>query len=120
MGQLRPCNGSDGVSMPSSPRFSTFRTALLVGPVLTAVMVTSVPAHAAVFDTILISAPDGSTDGTANDAASLLPSVSADGRFVAFESGSDNLSSSDNDNYGNVFVRNVETNATTLVSAPTG
>ena len=107
--------------MSRSFRVVAFRTAtLVVAPMLTAVMLTSTPAHAAVLATTLVSAPDGSTDGTANDNYSALASVSADGRYVAFESASNNLSDDDNNNYVNVFVRDVQTNATTLVSAPTG
>ncbi|MBN1529213.1 MAG: hypothetical protein JW895_09145 [Thermoleophilaceae bacterium] len=55
--------------------------------------------------------------GTTN---SYLPSISADGRYVAFESGADNLSAEDNNTYVNVFVRDLQENTTTLVSRATG
>ena len=46
--------------------------------------------------------------------------ISADGRFVAFGSDADNLSVVDNNAVGNVFVRDMVTSVTTLVSQPTG
>jgi hypothetical protein len=47
-------------------------------------------------------------------------SVSADGRFVAFTSYSNSLSSEDDDRYINVFVRDVLTDTTILVDRATG
>src|SRR4028118_1373396 len=43
-------------------------------------------------------------------------SISADGRFVAFSSGASNLVPGDNNNTGDIFVRDRLTNTTTLVS----
>jgi Tol biopolymer transport system component len=52
---------------------------------------------------------------------SRLPTISADGRFVAFASTATNLVSFDSNNVSDVFVRNRQTNTTTRVSmAPTG
>lgn len=51
----------------------------------------------------------------AND-LSIAPSISASGRFVAFTSGADNLSSADNDAFGNIFVRDLERKKTILIS----
>ena len=48
------------------------------------------------------------------------PSISADGRFVAFESEASNLSSDDGDTTGDVFVRDLRANTTTLVSHAAG
>src|SRR5439155_21054569 len=45
--------------------------------------------------------------GDAGDGNSLNPSISADGRFVAFESDADDLSTEDNNAVTNVFVRDV-------------
>ena len=47
--------------------------------------------------------------------------ISADGRFVVFESDADSLSNADNNRYRNVFVRDTLTDTTMLVSAgPSG
>jgi hypothetical protein len=46
--------------------------------------------------------------------------LSADGRFVAFQSGADNLSADDADGTQDVFVRDLQANTTTLVSRATG
>ena len=48
------------------------------------------------------------------------PAISGDGRFVAFDSHSQNLSPSDGDAVSDVFVRDLQTNTTTLVSRATG
>jgi Tol biopolymer transport system component len=55
-------------------------------------------------------------DGPAADAPSFRPSISADGRFVAFESDARNLSDDDRDATGDVFVRDLQARTTTLVS----
>jgi uncharacterized repeat protein (TIGR01451 family) len=47
---------------------------------------------------------------------SQLPSISADGRFVAFESVASNLVGGDTNNAGDVFVRDLQTGLTTRVS----
>jgi Tol biopolymer transport system component len=57
--------------------------------------------------------------GVAGDGFSLNASISADARFVAFESVADNLSPDDNA-FTNIFVRDLVTNTTTLVSRRTG
>jgi Ca2+-binding RTX toxin-like protein len=44
------------------------------------------------------------------------PSISADGRFVAFDSGGSNLVPGDTNNTGDIFVRDTLTNTTTRVS----
>src|SRR4028118_169996 len=44
------------------------------------------------------------------------PSISADGRFVAFSSGASNLVPGDNNSQADIFVRDTLTNTTTLVS----
>lgn len=54
--------------------------------------------------------------GQEGDRPSLNPSISADGRFVAFESNSTNLVPGDTNNNSDVFIRNLETNTTTRVS----
>ncbi len=61
----------------------------------------------------------GGASGPAGDNFSLDPSISADGRYVAFESVADNLSAEDND-FANIFVRDLQANTTTLASRATG
>ena len=54
--------------------------------------------------------------GAPGDDRSYWPSISADGRFVAFESSATNLSGDDNDAIDDVFVRDLRTNVITYVS----
>jgi Tol biopolymer transport system component len=56
-----------------------------------------------------------STGGIGND-ESFNPSISADGRFVAFESAARNLVPGDTNNYPDIFVRDRQTGTTSLVS----
>ncbi|MGD9570674.1 MAG: TolB family protein [Thermoleophilia bacterium] len=58
--------------------------------------------------------------GAPADAAASFPSLSDDGRHVAFSSGADNLSAEDDDTVANVYVRDLVANTTTLVSRATG
>jgi len=60
------------------------------------------------------------TSGLVGNGGSREPSISADGRHVAFESDADTLDPDSNDSVGDVFVRDTQTNATTLVSRATG
>jgi Tol biopolymer transport system component len=64
--------------------------------------------------TTLVSRAPGPAGAGANDSSS-SPSISADGRYVAFDSGADNLSTGDNNGFTNVFVRDLA-GATTLAS----
>jgi len=57
----------------------------------------------------------GST-GQEGDRPSLNPSISADGRFVAFESNSTNLVAGDTNNNSDIFVHDIQTNTTTGIS----
>lgn len=56
------------------------------------------------------------TPGVEANAASQNPMISADGRFVAFDSSATNLVSGDSNKMNDVFVRNLETNTTVRVS----
>ena len=56
------------------------------------------------------------SDGTEGNNDSLLPSISADGRFIAFRSHATNLVSDDTNNYLDIFVRDGITQQTTRVS----
>ena len=66
----------------------------------------------------LASRADGAA-GAAADGSSYEPSISADGRYVAFASGSENLSSEDTAS-NDVFVRDLVAGTTTLVSRASG
>jgi Tol biopolymer transport system component len=69
--------------------------------------------------TTLVSRVSGAT-GAAGSGASSSASISADGRYVAFESAAANLSDEDVDPFDDVFVRDRATGTTTLVSRATG
>jgi Tol biopolymer transport system component len=72
--------------------------------------------------TTLVSRTNGA-DGAIANGYSSAPSISADGRHVAFESTADNLSPGDLDEEGlstDVFVRDLDAGATELVSGPSG
>jgi Tol biopolymer transport system component len=59
------------------------------------------------------------SDGTQGNESSFYPSVSADGRYVAFESASSNLVVGDTNDYVDVFVHDRVTGETTLISVAT-
>jgi Tol biopolymer transport system component len=69
--------------------------------------------------TTLISRQTGTAPMNGGDGDSTEPSISADGRFVAFISNAENLSGDDVTPY-DIFVRDTATNTTTLVSRATG
>jgi Tol biopolymer transport system component len=60
------------------------------------------------------------TDGTRANAHCLMPSISHDGRYVAFYSGASNLVAGDTNGLSDVFVRDLVAGVTTRVSVPTG
>jgi hypothetical protein len=59
------------------------------------------------------------TNGVGGDGISTDPAISADGRFVVFTSASDDLVTGDTNRTQDVFVRDLQTGTTTLVSAST-
>lgn len=65
--------------------------------------------------TILASRADGRA-GTAANSGSFTPSISGNGRFVAFKSFANNLSRIDDNSVSNIFVRDLRRKITTLVS----
>src|SRR5262249_31331609 len=69
--------------------------------------------------TVLVSRATGAA-GAVGDGDSLAPSISADGRYVAFESLAKNLDPDSNDAFSDIFVRDMVANTTTLVSRATG
>jgi WD40 repeat protein len=70
-------------------------------------------------ETILISRATGA-DGAGANADSTSPALSLGGRFVAFESGADNLSDEDDDAFTNIFVRDTKNGTTILASRAEG
>ncbi|WP_186315970.1 DUF7594 domain-containing protein [Catellatospora sichuanensis] len=77
------------------------------------------PAWAATYDTVLVSRASGAT-GAAGNGDSAKPSVSTDGRYVAFASDADNLSDTDDNAHTNIFVRDLTAGTTTYVSRAGG
>jgi Tol biopolymer transport system component len=69
--------------------------------------------------TTLVSRASG-INGAEGDGSSAAPAISADGRFIAFDSAASNLDPDDADSNADVFVRDLQTNTTTLVSRATG
>src|SRR3954467_13995237 len=69
--------------------------------------------------TVLVSRAGGQ-NGAGGDGNSVTPSISASGRFVAFASRSKNLTPADPDTQRDIFVRDMKTGATTLVSRASG
>jgi murein DD-endopeptidase MepM/ murein hydrolase activator NlpD len=59
------------------------------------------------------------TNGAEGNALSDRPTISADGRYVAFESSASNLVSGDTNGFGDVFVHNRQTSQTSLLSVGT-
>ncbi len=64
--------------------------------------------------TTLVSVNSGGDDS--GNRGSYSSSISADGRYVAFESDATNLGPNDTNNTSDVYVRDLETGATTLIS----
>jgi Tol biopolymer transport system component len=56
------------------------------------------------------------SDGTPGNRGSSAPSISADGRYVAFLSSASNLVSEDTNEAGDIFVHDIQTGTTTRVS----
>ena len=61
-----------------------------------------------------------SSSGAQANGSSASPSVSADGRFVAFTSSASNLIASDSNGFADVFVRDLSTGKTRRVSVSSG
>jgi Tol biopolymer transport system component len=59
------------------------------------------------------------SDGTQGNSDSLHPSISADGRFVAFESRATNVVAGDTNRYTDIFLRDTVAGTTTRVSVAT-
>jgi Tol biopolymer transport system component len=59
------------------------------------------------------------TDGTGGNSESYRPSISADGRYVAFESRANNLVDGDTNSYADIFIYDTVANTTRIVSVAT-
>jgi Calx-beta domain/WD40-like Beta Propeller Repeat len=70
--------------------------------------------------TTLVSRSSGANGAKANSTIADAPAIAADGRSVAFSSNATNLDPADNDTTIDVFVRNLQTNTTTLASRASG
>lgn len=82
-------------------------------------LILAIPLASAGDDAMLVSRATGTT-GVKGDGPSFLGSVSHDGRFVAFWSDATNLDPDDADAMHDIYVRDLETGATSLVSRATG
>jgi hypothetical protein len=69
--------------------------------------------------TTLISRATGA-DGAKSNGINDEPAISADGRFVTFFSTATNLDPADTDTTGDIYVRDLQTNTTTLATRATG
>jgi Tol biopolymer transport system component len=98
---------------------STRRAGILALPALAATTVTlgGVAAGAAPTPELISRAPGGGPPG---NAPSAFPTVSADGRFVAFRSQATNLHPDDVDTQHDIFVRDRQTGEVGLVSRASG
>src|ERR1044072_2820968 len=100
-------------------RFALFVSGLMLA-------ISSGVADAAKDDLHLISRPTGTAPGSGDSDSRVrdfsIPgrgsAISDDGRYVTFISSADNLSTADNNGVLNIFVRDRETNTTTLVNQP--
>jgi len=66
--------------------------------------------------TVLVSRASAANGGAKGNAASTNPSISADGRYVAFQSIATNLDPADPDALSDIYVRDLTTDTTYLVS----
>jgi TolB protein len=81
---------------------------------------TNIFARDLVANTTTLVSRAGGPGGAGGNAESNSPSVSADGRFVAFLSDASNLSDADADGVTDIFVRDLPNNLTILASRATG
>ena len=86
---------------------------------LVALTLRAAVAQAAKDDLDLVSRASGAT-GAKGDNSSISPAISGDGRFVAFASHATNLVPANDDAGSDVYVRDLQTNTTTLVSRAGG
>jgi Tol biopolymer transport system component len=92
-------------------RYSKFLTGLVTSLIIFSLFIST--ALAAAGDTTRVSVASDSTQGNSNSGN---PSVSADGRYVAFYSLASSLVSGDTNGYEDIFVHDRQSGETTLVS----
>jgi Tol biopolymer transport system component len=92
---------------------SSSNSSIFVNDALTLALKSSRQALMAIGDTTRISLDSSSAQG---NATSSYPSISTDGRYVAFYSDASNLVSGDTNGVADVFVRDTQTNTTSRVS----
>ena len=92
-------------------RYPKFLAGLVTSLILFSLVIN--PALAGVGDTMRVSL---ASDGTQGNGGSGYPSISTDGRYVAFYSGASNLVSGDTNNKGDVFVHDQQSGQTERVS----
>ena len=90
-----------------------------VGLVMAGSGVLAGPAGAAKDDVVLVSRASGA-DGAKANGLTTATALSADGRFAAFRSQASNLDPADTDTIWDMFVRDLQTGALTLVSRASG
>jgi len=98
----------------NSRRYSRFLASLVTSLFIFSLLIS--PAQAAAGDTIRVSV---ASDGTQGNGFSSNPSISADGRYVAFTSDTSNLVVGDTNGFWDVFVHDRWTGLTTRVSIAT-
>ncbi|MFC9683930.1 TolB family protein [Streptomyces sp. NPDC056948] len=91
-------------------------TSVALGVALAVTLGTALPATAAPAPVPRTEKASVAPDGTDGDAASGGPSLSADGRRLAFVSSADNLVAGDTDGLADAFVRDLETGTTRSAS----
>ncbi len=89
------------------------RVALCFLAVMTLLAVVARPGHAALGDTVRASVSSSGAEGLGD---SNIPSISADGRYVAFSSSASELVPGDTNDASDIFVHDVQTGETTRVS----
>jgi Tol biopolymer transport system component len=92
----------------------------IVASVLSTAAVLSMFAWAGTAQARVIERVSLATDGTVGNDDSYQPCISADGRFVAFVSDASNLVAGDTNGIADLFVRDLQTGATTRVNLDSG
>jgi hypothetical protein len=102
-------------SIPKENPMFKFKPHFLIRLVILSSLILTIPSGgaSAAYTTIRASV---SSSGIEGNEMSRRPSISADGRYVAFESSADNLVSGDTNNAEDIFLHDLQTGDTTRVS----
>ncbi len=113
-GGLQSNNESESPAISSNGRFITFSSSA------TNLIPNDTNSHADIFvhdqQTATTERVSVASDGTQANGESVEPAISADGRFVAFESTASNLVSGDTNGYSDIFIHDRQTGITERVS----